>query len=98
MVPPKQTDPQFKLRLTPELKAQIEKFAKVNNRSLNAEIISRLERSFDKHFVNLPTEGMAEVIKRLEDTANALEDLFWDKELLRPRIEGAKRPKSRRKD
>lgn len=42
MSSPKQTDPQFKLRLTPELRDEIEAAAKANNRSMNAEIISRL--------------------------------------------------------
>lgn len=46
MAVPKQTDPQFKLRLTPELKGLIEDSAKSNNRSLNAEILARLADSF----------------------------------------------------
>lgn len=36
-------DPHFRLRLPVELKLEIEKAAKDNNRSINAEIISRLE-------------------------------------------------------
>ena len=46
MATPKQTDPQFKLRLTPELKNSIETAASANNRSMNAEIVARLEESF----------------------------------------------------
>ena len=46
MATPKQTDPQFKLRLTPELKREIDASAAKNNRSINAEIIHRLELSF----------------------------------------------------
>jgi len=50
----KQTDPQMKLRFPPELKAQIEASAKENNRSMNAEIVARLQESFtEKRF----TEG-----------------------------------------
>lgn len=45
---PKQTDPQFKLRMTPEIKDAIEAAAKADNRSMNAEILSRLEDSFRK--------------------------------------------------
>ncbi|KKB12388.1 hypothetical protein VE25_07500 [Devosia geojensis] len=48
MAQPKQTDPQFKLRLTPDLKAQIEGAAQQNNRSMNAEIVARLESSFQQ--------------------------------------------------
>lgn len=39
-------DPQFKLRMPLELKARIEQAAKDNRRSLNAEIVARLEESF----------------------------------------------------
>lgn len=48
MATPKQTDPQFKLRLTPELKDAIERAASDNNRSMNAEIVSRLLITLEK--------------------------------------------------
>lgn len=41
-------DPQFKLRLPLELKERIEEDAKKNKRSINAEIVDRLESSFSK--------------------------------------------------
>lgn len=37
----------FGLRMQPDLKVRVETAAKANNRSLNAEIVERLERSFD---------------------------------------------------
>lgn len=37
--------PQYKLRMSPELKDTVEELAKKNNRSMNAEIVARLERS-----------------------------------------------------
>lgn len=40
------TDPQFKLRMPPELRAQVEQTARQANRSLNAEIVTRLQASF----------------------------------------------------
>jgi hypothetical protein len=40
------TDPQFKLRMPPALRAQVEQAAKQANRSLNAEIVTRLQASF----------------------------------------------------
>ncbi|MBF0588926.1 MAG: Arc family DNA-binding protein [Magnetococcales bacterium] len=46
------TDPQFKLRLSAELKGDIEAAAKGNNRSMNAEIIFRLEKSFEEGFMD----------------------------------------------
>ncbi|MDU4059453.1 MAG: Arc family DNA-binding protein [Pseudomonas oryzihabitans] len=39
-------DAQFKLRLPAELKAKVEKSATENRRSLNAELVARLEESF----------------------------------------------------
>jgi len=49
----KQTDPQYKLRLPAELKERIERAALENKRSMNAEIVHRLEESFEKR----PFEG-----------------------------------------
>ena len=40
------THPQMKIRLSPELKAMIDESAKANNRTLNAEITTRLEETF----------------------------------------------------
>ena len=39
-------NPQMKIRLSPALKMMVEQAAKTNNRTMNAEIISRLEGSF----------------------------------------------------
>ncbi|NRF08305.1 Arc family DNA-binding protein [Agrobacterium pusense] len=50
---PKQTDPQFKLRLTPEIKEAVEKAAAANGRSMNAEIMFRLEYSFKLRFAGM---------------------------------------------
>lgn len=45
---PKQSDPQFKIRLPQSLKDEIEAHAKENGRSLNAEILTRLNNSFSE--------------------------------------------------
>ena len=42
MTAPKQTDPQFKLRLPPDLLQQIKEAAASNHRTMNAEILARL--------------------------------------------------------
>jgi hypothetical protein len=39
-------DPQFKLRMSAELRAQAEQAAKAAGRSLNAELVARIEASF----------------------------------------------------
>ena len=42
------TDPQLKLRMPAALRAQVEQSAKAARRSLNAEIVVRLESSFSQ--------------------------------------------------
>lgn len=44
----KQEDPQFKLRLPSELKQRIDVAAKENQRSVGAEIVARLQASFER--------------------------------------------------
>ena len=63
MATPKQSDPQFKLRLPSDLKWRLEAEAEINNRSLSAEIIARLESSF---------MGRGKVLLDAADTAAAL--------------------------
>ncbi|EPJ5239838.1 Arc family DNA-binding protein, partial [Pseudomonas aeruginosa] len=41
------TDPQFKLRMPPTLRARVEQAAKASMRSLNAELVFRVEQSFE---------------------------------------------------
>jgi hypothetical protein len=69
MATPRQTDPQFKLRLTPELKQGIEKSAAANNRSMNAEILARLSRSFW-------VEDRLETQKMLHESSSLLVDEY----------------------
>ena len=39
-------DPQLKLRLAPDLKNRVQDAARTNNRTMNAEIVARLESTF----------------------------------------------------
>lgn len=50
-----QRDPQYKLRWPAELRDKISESAKQNNRSMNAEILLRLENSF--LLLSEPTDG-----------------------------------------
>lgn len=43
----KQTDPQHNIRIPIELKNKIAESAKAHNRSMNADIVARLEKSFE---------------------------------------------------
>lgn len=57
-----QTDPQYKLRIPPELKKQLEDSAKDSNRSMNAEIVLRLQQSF----LNDTSVSPLEVLQKAE--------------------------------
>lgn len=69
-------DPHFRLRIPEELKAQIEKSAATNNRSMTAEIVSRLERSFDVDgdWSNA-LENIDDALKRISKLEDAVGDL-----------------------
>jgi hypothetical protein len=65
-------DPQFKLRLPAELKARIDQQAEANRRSINAEIIARLEASVLR---DTPSEGLISASKAKELATLARRDL-----------------------
>lgn len=58
--------PPFGLRMQPELKRRVEAAAKANGRSLNSEIVSRLERSFSAEG---ELSGRMAWIKRAKESA-----------------------------
>ncbi len=76
----KQTDPQYKLRLPQELKDQIETAAKAFGRSMNAEIVARLESSLqgyidkDLNFklLNAEVERLTEELRALRSESSPL--------------------------
>jgi hypothetical protein len=64
-------DPQFKLRMPSELKAELHEASMENGRSLNAEILARLEESLHpRNEIALVTKLMA----RIEHLTELLED------------------------
>lgn len=75
---PKKTDREsdkFMLRLPPGMRDAIAREAEENGRSMNSEIVDRLVFSFEKILSN---QGMIQVSKRLEATAEALEAFSFD--------------------
>ncbi|EPC2247676.1 Arc family DNA-binding protein [Acinetobacter baumannii] len=70
----KQTDPQYKLRWPAELRDKVSASAKAYNRSMNADIVARLEQSFlresDFSPLNMPPE---ELKRRLENAKSELQ-------------------------
>ena len=59
-------DPQMNLRLPVELKEQIEDAAAQNNRTLTAEVVGRLQESFDPNIASL---SWVDLVKILEQEA-----------------------------
>jgi DNA end-binding protein Ku len=66
---------QFMVRFPSGMREEIAQEAQQTGRSMNAEIVARLEASFQT-FLN--REGLVAVSKRLEAAAVAFEQLFWD--------------------
>lgn len=66
-----QTDPQYKLRWPLELKEKIAQSAKEHNRSMNADIVARLEESFE-HQENSDIAQLKQQIERMDQTIKTL--------------------------
>ncbi|RKG50334.1 Arc family DNA-binding protein [Acinetobacter cumulans] len=64
---------QYNLRLSPELKDKISKSAKELNRSMNSDIVARLEESFEQKFEGLERTPTEELIKELAKRCSVLE-------------------------
>lgn len=70
------TDPQINIRVPAELKKKLELLAIENSRSLNAEVVTRLENSLNNEHLDLykiPLEQlMAVVMKRFGENSISL--------------------------
>lgn len=66
------TDPQYKLRIPESLKSVLEEAAKEGKRSLNAEIVARLEASV---FKDAPATALVSAQKARELAASARKDI-----------------------
>lgn len=78
------TDPQFNVRMPVDLKEKIEVAAKKNGRSMNAEIVYRLQKSIEEEVAGAePVDGVQEMDFRIVDPrlvgshriVNALEEM-----------------------
>lgn len=70
----KQTDPQYKLRWSEELRDKIAQSAKEHNRSMNADIVARLEQSFStpETTQSLLEEAVMLTLKAVKDDPSLL--------------------------
>lgn len=67
-------DPQLKLRLPLDLKEKITESAKVNGRSMNAEIVYQLEEAYDENMITLPREKFHTFLQDVEIIINNSKD------------------------
>ncbi|MBY6208784.1 MULTISPECIES: Arc family DNA-binding protein [Halomonas] len=69
------TDPQYKLRMPPELRDKLKEAAKENHRTMNAEIIARLEASYGSSSISSDEGARAlhEARQRLDALKAALD-------------------------
>ena len=67
-----QRDPQYKLRWSEDLRQKIAQSAKEHNRSMNADIVARLEQSFNEPMSFNPND--TEAITRL--VAKSMQELL----------------------
>jgi hypothetical protein len=66
---------QFMVRMPPGMRSALSKEAESSGRSMNAEIVARLDASFQE-FLSL--EGLVQMSKRIGASVQALEGLIFD--------------------
>lgn len=66
----------FIVRMPEGMRERLRREAEISGRSMNTEIIVRLEQSLDGAFVDMSTIGFIAMIKRLEATTHTLEALL----------------------
>lgn len=73
MALPKQADPQFRLRLPEHLHTKLKNAAPTNSRSINAEIVARLEASFSvpSHDHDAIKQALREVLEERDGTGHS---------------------------
>ena len=69
---------QYNLRLSSELKDKISKSAKELNRSMNSDIVARLEESFETKFGSLDSVPTEELMKELAKRLDGFSVVFKD--------------------
>lgn len=90
----------FGLRMQPQLKARMEEAAKASNRSLNSEIVARLEDSFKEGNAASLRRELSEKVQQMEALQQVLEaslsgpvdEYIWDNsQQLQKRLHNASR-------
>lgn len=74
---PSQIAERFQVRMPDGLRDRLRDAAEANNRSMNSEIVARLEESLSGYFMGLSDVGFVALIKRLEATVESNEALLF---------------------
>ncbi|WP_171553584.1 Arc family DNA-binding protein [Acinetobacter sp. Ac_5812] len=90
-----QKEPQYKLRWSEELRDKVMSSAKENNRSINQEIVSRLEQSFETPYIDAVSDAV--IADLLEGTVSKLLGAIKDQGVTEDKIHGALQSLSRAK-
>lgn len=69
------TTVQYQLRLSPELRDRIKESASAHNRSMNADIVARLESSFDANLELIPLSKYDALYDEYKTTQNLLHEI-----------------------
>lgn len=77
-------DPQMKIRLPEALKSRIEEASTTNNRSMNAEIVARLESSFNSGATD---DNVAALTKTVDESLKQFQAATAELEAARARLE-----------
>lgn len=67
-----QTESQYKMRLSEELRDKIKQSAKEHNRTMNADIVARLEQSFEKPMSQLTTLFSPQELEEITNLAGLM--------------------------
>jgi vacuolar-type H+-ATPase catalytic subunit A/Vma1 len=76
-----------RLRVPPELKKQIEESAEKNNRSQSAEMVARLERSFNQKYSTSDLSDLTDLILKQEKLIDYMKDLHEQNQELKNELE-----------
>lgn len=79
-------DVEYKMRMTHDLKEKIVESAKTHNRSMNADIVARLEQSFEPPKIMSDNEVLTNLIERQQETIEALLAAHAENQALRDKI------------
>lgn len=81
-LPPSRTAEQFVVRFPDGMRDRIAEAAKQNNRSMNAEIVARLHRSFETRDTDIAQDTVGAMLKSLKTTIAHAEMLAKRLELI----------------